>query len=29
VLGLPALTAVNVPDWLAQASAAWKSQWPL
>jgi glutamyl-Q tRNA(Asp) synthetase len=29
VLGLPALTAVSVPDWLAQASAAWKSQWPL
>lgn len=28
-LGLPALTAVSVPDWLAQASAAWKSQWPL
>jgi glutamyl-Q tRNA(Asp) synthetase len=28
-LGLPALTAVSVPDWLAQASATWKSQWPL
>jgi glutamyl-Q tRNA(Asp) synthetase len=28
-LGLPALTAVDAPDWLAQASAAWKSQWPL
>lgn len=29
VLGLPALAAVSAPDWLAQASAAWKSQWPL
>jgi glutamyl-Q tRNA(Asp) synthetase len=29
VLGLPALGAVGAPDWLAQASAAWKSQWPL
>jgi glutamyl-Q tRNA(Asp) synthetase len=29
VLGLPTLAAVSAPDWLAQASAAWKSQWPL
>jgi glutamyl-Q tRNA(Asp) synthetase len=29
VLGLPALPARDAADWLAQASAAWKSQWPL
>jgi len=29
VLGLPALPARHAPDWLAQATAAWKSQWPL
>jgi len=28
-LGLPALPAGSAPDWRAQATAAWKSQWPL
>lgn len=28
-LGLPALEGATVPDWLAHACAAWRSQWPL
>lgn len=28
-LGLPDLAARSAPDWRTQASAAWKSQWPL
>jgi len=28
-LGLPTLPAREAPEWLAQATAAWKSQWPL
>lgn len=29
VLSLPSLAARDAPDWLALATAAWKSQWPL